>query len=289
MSFFYGVDVDDEQQRIFVLDICTKILSSSTDTYNCFDISKYKGLYIDRLLKLVFQSNDVNAYLFEYSLVHVDFNENTLAKVLQICKVWFQPYVRNLKRIDREKRREWDQNKNIYHPEEKMKNYLINNIDKIFPGFNYLVDFEWFVNEDYLHYGAGDLIFGSDYGVYIVIETKWLNTNTGKTAQVSRNIARNKVKYQSITYKKYAQEKFTLKVIGASVTNDEENAIHFVDNQDERIASIIKYYHSEWGTFKTILYYVIIFPIKLVVTVIGVILFSAIITVLIGSIMKNYH
>ncbi|CAB4412204.1 unnamed protein product [Rhizophagus irregularis] len=269
MSFFYGVDVDDEQQRIFVLDICTKILSSSTDTYNCFDISKYKGLYIDRLLKLVFQSNDVNAYLFEYSLVHVDFNENTLAKVLQICKVWFQPYVRNLKRIDREKRREWDQNKNIYHPEEKMKNYLINNIDKIFPVLIIL-------------------LISNDYGVYIVIETKWLNTNTGKTAQVSRNIARNKVKYQSITYKKYAQEKFTLKVIGASVTNDEENAIHFVDNQDERIASIIKYYHSvEWGTFKTILYYVIIFPIKLVVTVIGVILFSAIITVLIGSIMKK--
>ncbi|CAG8577777.1 9443_t:CDS:2 [Rhizophagus irregularis] len=264
MSFFYGVDVDDEQQRIFVLDICTEILSSSTDTYNCFDISKYKGLYIDKLLKLVFQSNDVNAHLLHHSLVRVDFNENTLANVLKICK-----------------------NKNIYHPEEKMKNYLINNIDKIFPGFNYLVDFEWCVNEDYLHYGIGDLIFGSDYGVYIVIETKWLNTNTGKTAQVSRNIARNKVKYQSITYKKYAQEKFALKVIGASVTNDEENAIQFVDNQDERIASIIKYYHSEWGTFKTILYYVIIFPIKLVVTVIGVIIFSAIITVLIGSIMKN--
>ncbi|CAB4398871.1 unnamed protein product [Rhizophagus irregularis] len=289
MSFFYGVDVDDEQQRIFVLDICTEILSSSTDTYNCFDISKYKGLYIDKLLKLVFQSNDVNAHLLHHSLVRVDFNENTLANVLQICKVWFQPYVRNLKRTDREKRREWDQNKNIYHPEEKMKNYLINNIDKIFPGFNYLVDFEWCVNEDYLHYGIGDLIFGSDYGVYIVIETKWLNTNTGKTAQVSRNIARNKVKYQSITYKKYAQEKFALKVIGASFTNDEENAIQFVDNQDERIASIIKYYHSEWGTFKTILYYVIIFPIKLVVTAIGIIIFSAIIFALIGTIIdKSY-
>jgi hypothetical protein len=242
MSFFYGVDIDDEEQRKFVLDICTEILSSpSTDTYNCFDISKYKGLCIDRLLKLVFQSNDVNAYLFHRSLVRVDFNEHTLAIVLQICKVWFQPYLRNLRRLDKEKRREWDQKRNIYHPEERMKNDLINNIDKIFPGFNYLVDFEWCVNEDYSHYGVGDLVFGSDYGVYIVIETKWLNTNAGKTAQVSRNIARNKVKYQATTYKQFAQEKFALKVIGASVTNDSENSIQFVDDQDKRIALIIEY------------------------------------------------
>lgn len=242
MSFFYGVDIDDEQQRIFVLDICTEILSSSTDTYDCFDISKYKGLCIDRLLKSVFQSNDVNAYLLHRSLVRVDFNEHTLAKVLQICKVWFQPYVKNLRRLDKEKRREWDQNRNTYHPEERMKNDIINNIGKIFPGFNYLIDFEWCVNEDNLHYGVGDLIFGSDYGVYIVIETKWLNTNTGKTAQVSRNISRNKVKYQAITYKQYAQEKLALKVIGASATNDAENAIQFVDDQDKRIALIIEYY-----------------------------------------------
>ncbi|GBC01924.1 hypothetical protein RclHR1_04390009 [Rhizophagus clarus] len=176
-------------------------------------LNKYEN---NELLKLVFQSNGVNVYRSSdlyYLLdpvISVDFDEYTLERVLQIRKGWFQPYIISLRRLDEEKRREWYQNRNMHDREECMKNDLINNIDQILHGFNYLID-----------YGVGDLIFGSDYGVYIVIETKWLNINTGKNEQVSRHNSRNMVEHQVKKYKRHAQEKYnTVKVIGASFTND---------------------------------------------------------------------
>src|SRR5436190_1500489 len=61
------------------------------------------------------------------------------------------------------------------------KNYLIKNINEIVPGFKYFVDFQWEFNEfnegnnvAYDNNRIGDLIFGSDYGIYLVIETCWL-------------------------------------------------------------------------------------------------------------------
>jgi hypothetical protein len=251
-SFFFEVNINDERQNEFILDICKKLLSYSY-TNNYSFVIQYNGLNhfeIDELLKLVFQSNDIDVCRSSNSYIVVNFiyEHYTLERVLQICKVWYQPYIKHLRRLDKEKRSEWYQNSNLNHPEERMKDNIIDNIDKIFPGFNYLIDFDWNVNENYPHYGVGDLVFASDYGVYIVIETKWLSTNIGKNAQISRNNSRKKVKNQAENYRRYAQEKFTTqKVIGASFTNDAEGTIHFVDDQDARIAEIIAH-NSDQGT-----------------------------------------
>ncbi len=135
---------------------------------------------------------------------------------------------------------EWKLN----HPEYKMKNDIINKIEEILPGFSYLVDFEWVTGQE--DYGVGDLIFGSDYGVYVIIETKWLNImNPEQRARIARNQARNNINYQAIIFKQFAEEKFkndAIKVIGASYTNDD--IIQFVDSQDREIAAIIKKRHK---------------------------------------------
>ncbi|CAG8559918.1 10961_t:CDS:2 [Acaulospora colombiana] len=66
-----------------------------------------------------------------------------------------------------DKRKEW---KNFYehsnpkHPEDIVKNVLIEQIDIICPGFKYLIDFDWEAERGYSDKGKGDLIFGSDYG-----------------------------------------------------------------------------------------------------------------------------
>ena len=74
--------------------------------------------------------------------------------------------------------------------------------------FNYFIDFEWKAEQNNYHYGAGGLIFGSDYGVYIVIETEWLNMAKSGHAKRARNEAREKVIHKAQTYKRFAQEKF---------------------------------------------------------------------------------
>src|ERR1051325_2766965 len=115
----------------------------------------------------------------------------------------------------------------------------IQNINEIVPGFKYLIDFQWEFDNN-----TGDLIFGSDYGIYLVIESKWLNVNTGTRAERSRNDARTNVKDRARRFNQLAIAKYgndAIKVIGASYTNDTENEkLQFVDNQDEEIANIIK-------------------------------------------------
>ena len=78
----------------------------------------------------------------------------------------------------------------------------------------------------------------------LVVESKWLNMNTGTHAERSRNDARTNVKDRARRFKQLAIAKYgndAIKVIGASYTNDTENEkLQFVDNQDEEIANIIK-------------------------------------------------
>ncbi|CAG8505776.1 6156_t:CDS:2 [Acaulospora morrowiae] len=139
-----------------------------------------------------------------------------------------------------DKREEW---KNFYkysnpkHPEDEVKNVLIDRIDVICPGFEYLVDFDWEVERGYSNKGKGDLIFGSDCGVYLIVETKSLHPGSGRTAQVSRHNSRHKVKEQANRYREIAIRRFGInaKVIGATFTN-EDYQIHFLDDYDEQIA-----------------------------------------------------
>ncbi|RIA85796.1 hypothetical protein C1645_830239 [Glomus cerebriforme] len=245
-SFFFKVNINDRRQRIFVLTICSKILShpSEETTFSLYLENDYfygqnclNQFEIDKLLQKAFQSNNVYVYRSPLSIC-VDFKEDTIKNVLRIYKQWFQPSINSLIRLDEKKRREWNQNHNINNPEDNMKNDLIKNINKIVPGFNYLIDHP---------YGAGDLIFGSDYGVYVAIETKQLmNFGTGRSVQVAESYVKNEVKNQAKVYKQIVQEKFMVKVIGVSYTNEtKENTIQFADDQDAEIANLINIYYNE--------------------------------------------
>src|SRR6185437_10911339 len=82
----------------------------------------------------------------------------------------------------------------------------------------------------------GELIFGSDYGIYLIIETKYLNLGTDETAQVfTQNDQLISVREQARKYKEIAAKRFcaeAVKIIGATFTN-EDNRIHFLDGDEE--------------------------------------------------------
>ena len=165
---------------------------------------------------------------------------------MPICKQWFSPCMVNLLSLDTKGRNEWFQNYDLDHTEDKWKNHLIHNINEVVPGFKYLVDFQWEFENN-----VGDLIFGSDYGIYLVIESSWLNMNTGPRAERSRIEAGINVKDRARRFKQLAIAKYgndAIKIIGASYTNDTENGnIQFVDNQDKKIASIVKDAYNNEG------------------------------------------
>ncbi|RHZ86405.1 hypothetical protein Glove_51g38 [Diversispora epigaea] len=146
--------------------------------------------------------------------------------------------------LDKNKRNEWKIfYENSIHPEDDVKNVLINQTNRICPGFKYLMDFEWEVEKGHANEGKGDLIFGSDYGIYLIIETKFLHPGSGKTAQVSRHNAKHKVKEQAKRYRELATEIFKglgveFKVIGATFTN-EDDQIYFLDDDDKKIAELV--------------------------------------------------
>ncbi|RHZ45600.1 hypothetical protein Glove_668g23 [Diversispora epigaea] len=112
-----------------------------------------------------------------------------------------------------------------------LKDYLIDRIDGICPGFKYLIDFDWEVEKGYSNKGKGDLIFGSDDGVYLIIETKFLHPGSGRNARVHRHDNKRKAKEQAKKYREHATFRFGVeaKVIGATFTN-EDYQIHFLDD-----------------------------------------------------------
>ncbi|CAI2177437.1 552_t:CDS:2 [Funneliformis geosporum] len=253
-SFFFYVDVYDEKKRKFVLDICSKLLSHPFELVNSsLDLGHhhYDCSFIDQLLLEAFRSRNVNVTHQFYSNIYVDYKKDTLRSALLINRTWVKPFIQRLKRLDEEKRMEWKQKYNnsphSIHSIDGEKNHLINNIDKILPGFNYLIDFELFV------------IFGSKYGVYIMIETK----KHDKNARLSRNVARNNFKNQAKKFKQFAKEEFIVKVIEAYYTNEK---LTFVDRQDRKIAEIIDIHNDgKWRMIDVVDLYLISIPILLII------------------------
>ncbi|CAG8552944.1 10324_t:CDS:2 [Paraglomus brasilianum] len=142
-----------------------------------------------------------------------------------------------LQRIDKEKRKCWKERYACSdHPEDVLRNDLINRIHTMYPEFKYLRDFEWKVDNGFSNRQKGELIFGSDYGIYLIIETKYLNLGTDETAQVfTQNDQLISVREQARKYKEIAAKRFcaeAVKIIGATFTN-EDNRIHFLDGDEE--------------------------------------------------------
>ncbi|CAG8667943.1 19150_t:CDS:2 [Rhizophagus irregularis] len=250
-------DVNDNLQRKSILKICSQILSIPFAQINSsipLEDDGYFNENDDRICQEVFQKNNVrvvNRYILNdvqnrlYTRqLYIEYDKDTLKNIIPICKSWFTPLISDLKKIDKEKRNEWTQNHDINNSAEGLKSLLINSPITTIPGFNYLIDIHW-DNED----RKNSLIFGSDYGIYLTVETQWLNMNHGQRAKRLRDDARIDVKERARRLKEFAIAKYgnvAIKIIGASYTNDNENEkLQFVDNQDKEIARIIGHlYHG---------------------------------------------
>jgi hypothetical protein len=139
---------------------------------------------------------------------------------MPICKKWVKSYIVNLLYIDNKARREWNQNYDTYHTIDRWKNNILK-INEIVPGFKYFIDIQWELDDDNNVINSnriGDLIFGSDYGIYLVVETCWLNLSSGSRAEKSRTDDSESSKFKQFATAKYENE--AIKVIGASYTND---------------------------------------------------------------------
>lgn len=92
------------------------------------------------------------------------------------------------------------------------------------PPFPYtvLVAQEWEVVPGMANYGVGDLVFSIPSSAeYLVIETKYLNKRSGRTAKTLRNRGRHKVKEQAEFYgRKWSDRHPRAKVVYAYFTNE---------------------------------------------------------------------
>ena len=84
--------------------------------------------------------------------------------------------------------------------EHFLQQQLIKDAEKHLP-FTQVYAQEWQVKPGHPNYGKGDLVFKRPgFEDYLVVETKYLTTNTGRTAQTSRNKGRNKAREQALRY-----------------------------------------------------------------------------------------
>lgn len=253
MSSDYVIDINNEQQRKLILDICFKILSfnyqdqTQTLFLGSFEFSSHED--VTKLLQKVFREKNINVMCHVTKAnskmeFYVDYNKNILNSIMPIIKYWYNPFVKELQNLHNVKIKEWKENYDIHHSEDIWRNEIINNIKDIFPGFNYLVDFKWSYNDDNDDNEVGDLVFRSDYGgIYLVLETKWINNKHGEIAKKIRISGIANVKKRAQKYKELAIKRFNDNdiVIGISYTNEkEQEPIHFVDIKDEKIFNAIK-------------------------------------------------
>ncbi|GBB96812.1 hypothetical protein RclHR1_02840009 [Rhizophagus clarus] len=206
---------------------------------------------------------------------YADYKKDIIENVMPIIKRWYQPYVKELQNKHDVKIKEWKVNYDMHHSDDIWRNGLINEIKNKLPGFKYLVDFKWSYNnnahdnsnsrdssnshdssnardsnntpdssntpDNVCENGVGDLVFGSDYGIYLVLETKLLNNNQGEIAEKQRIEGIISVKERARKFKELAKKKFNdHKVIGVSYTNDKKEPIQFVDINDEKIFNTIR-------------------------------------------------
>lgn len=91
-------------------------------------------------------------------------------------------------------------------------------------GKEWPVGYEWMGEyfSHYSHYGVGDLVFKRPgFEDYLVVETKYMTTRTGRTAKTRRTRGRKKVKEQAAFYgRKWKRQHPEAKVSYAWYTND---------------------------------------------------------------------
>jgi hypothetical protein len=256
MSSNFVIDINNKQQRTLILDICFRILSfpyqEETETLflDFYEFSSYDD--VEELLQRVFRVKNINIMCIKSASevkmeFRVTYRKNIIDNIMPIIKVWYKPCVKELQRQHDVKIKEWKENYDMHHTEDVWKCGIINN-HNILPGFKYLVDFKWGYNDDNDNIcnvcgkGVGDLVFGSDYGIYLVLETKWLNFKHGEIARRDKKDGIKIVRKRAQKYKELAKKRFSdCKVIGISYTNDKKQGeLDFVDTTDDKIFNAIK-------------------------------------------------
>ncbi|CAG8554497.1 13803_t:CDS:2 [Funneliformis caledonium] len=197
-----------ESQKEFIRTIFLKILSHPFRKTNsslmllCSKDHHYDHIDIDNLLRGAFNKFDLRQ---NENSIYINYQRNTLKNILPVCEKWFQSLKNNNKlKVRREL--------NFRNLEEQD---LVNDIGEILPAF-YFIGLE----QDY------NLIFGSDYGIYITIKTRH---NDMKEA--NNHSAENKHINDAI------------RVLRASYINDRN--LEFEDEQDEEIARLIQNDHEK--------------------------------------------
>ncbi len=124
--------------------------------------------------------------------------------------------------------RNWDNS-----GEYSLKRKLVLSGDPLLAEYPFLYDDEWEVQPGQSNLGKGDLVFTDGEGRFAVIEVKYLNPYTGKTARVKRNKQRNQVVEQA---KRYAEEFQRLHPEATSVvamTYTDEGGLKVVEDSPE--------------------------------------------------------
>ncbi len=89
--------------------------------------------------------------------------------------------------------------------------------------YPYLYEYEWEVVPNRPQKGKGDLVFTDGKQSFLIVECKYINQNSGKTARIVRRNKRRKVERQAISYAlKYAQRNPAAILIGyVHITNED--------------------------------------------------------------------
>jgi hypothetical protein len=94
-------------------------------------------------------------------------------------------------------------------------------LGKLRINFPYVAAFEWPAVEGRDDLGRGDLVMTNGYGIFVVIECKYIDKETGKTARQRRRNQRNMVKEQAADYRDlYQRLKPDAVVLACSYTNE---------------------------------------------------------------------
>jgi Holliday junction resolvase-like predicted endonuclease len=99
--------------------------------------------------------------------------------------------------------------------------------------YPYLHKHEWEVRPGRPQYGRGDLLFTDGKNSYLIVECKYINQYTGKTARSARRNRRKKVEQQARFYaEKFAQFTPRAILIGyVHITNEEKASMESAEDR----------------------------------------------------------
>lgn len=194
-TYIFSSNNEDEQN--IIIQICKRILEAIQHKHTSTEISYDDNIMLHKQIRNINEiENLINKefiQLFENKILRKEikklpigiwrigfkwdeFNNDSLIKnILKISREWYYNFTKYFQKIDDQKRDIGTFNS--FNPdlnnknEEELKQYLLDNLKNYLLGFEYLIDYSWNLYDNY----EGNFIFASNSGIFIVIETKYLN------------------------------------------------------------------------------------------------------------------